>query len=107
MRYVLNSAVLTDFGSYVYAPITLAEVRVWLSAGPWQSRVGYGNTARWLTQRGGVYIPTSRASTVMRPGDEALVCRLTYRAQDPGVKQNAERDLYDDEIELGLLRRVA
>lgn len=69
--------------------------------------MGYGNTARWLTRKTGVYIPTDRAAFAMQPGDEALVVRLVYRLQDPKAKQDWSRDLFDDEIELGILTRVA
>lgn len=34
MRYVLSSAVITEFGTYRYEPATVEEAKIWLHAGP-------------------------------------------------------------------------
>lgn len=106
-RYVLNSAVITGFGSYEYLPLTLDEARAWLARGPVISQVGYPNTQAWIASRLGVELPLDRSARQMMPGDEALVVRLKYRLADPAQKRGAGVELTDDEVEVGLLRRIA
>lgn len=107
MRYVLNSAVVTDYGSYEYVPLDIPGARQWLVAGPVISQVGYKNTQRWIARRLGLELPIDRGARRMQPGDEALVVRLKYRLDDVRLKTAQEHDLADEDIELGLLCRIA
>jgi len=105
MRYLMNSAVIPEPGTYHYRIIPAGAARLWLMAGPWHSRVVYGETARYIQRKLGVQCPLSRVVTRMKPGDEALVVRLKYRAQDPSIKQGGQ-DLRDEDFEIGLLERI-
>ncbi|MCX7751198.1 MAG: YddF family protein, partial [Candidatus Bipolaricaulota bacterium] len=104
---VLNSAVVTDFGSYSYEPLTIDAVRAWLHAGPVISQVGYQSTADWIESRLGIRLPLSRDARRMQPGDEALVVRLRYRLDDPARKAGGGVALTDEDVEIGLLRRIS
>jgi hypothetical protein len=109
MRYILNSAVLTSFGRFGYQPMTAAEARAWLASGPFDSRIGYQETADALTALTGVPIDLNRTLVQMAPGDEALVFRLvlppgTARIQ-PGDKGRLTPEFVLANCEIGLLRR--
>jgi hypothetical protein len=111
VRYVLNSAVLTAFGSFTYEQISHAAAADWLRAGEFVSTVGYPETADAMTDLFGVSIPVNRASIQMAPGDEALVFRLVFPPGTPRLTPEAKGQLGLDFIreycEVGLLRCLA
>ena len=104
--WLLNSAVITADGVWTYRVISEAEARAWLKA-HWPtvlSRIGYSATADHVAELSGLpWRPAvSRESSVMAPGDEALVVRLPYRVQDPGTKATHVPQTW----EYGILRRI-
>lgn len=105
VRYLLNSAVITQPGTYSYRLITSVDAGLWLARPGWVSRVGYPANARFLESLvPGIHVPLSREATAMEAGDEALVVRLKYRLEDPTVKKGYEPK--PDDWEFGLLRRI-
>ena len=86
MRFLLNSAVITGPGTYVYRLVSEAEAAKWIQEGGWVSRIGYQATAEHIRCISGVRPDVSREQTAMEPGDEALIVRLKYRVQDPTMK---------------------
>lgn len=132
MRYLLNSAVLTSFGAYTYAPLTRNAAEQWLHAGidhrescqygleddvpcscqswTWHSTIGYQETCAALEQLCGLpagAVPLHRVQIAMQPGDEALVFRLKLPPGsariDPKDKGQIARHLEAEHWELGLL----
>lgn len=99
-RWLLNSAVLTGHGHYVYASATRADLVRYAAAGA-ISRIGYQQTADYIEAITGQPCPISRESIVMVPGDSAMIVRLRYRV-DPATK-GAPIALHPDDWELGLL----
>lgn len=90
MIYLMNSAVMPAgcYGTYRYTATTVEELRELLHGvyGPWQSRIGYPQTAdiigRWAGRR-----PTvDRTITELEDGDEMFIVRLRYRVPDPATK---------------------
>jgi hypothetical protein len=81
MRYLLNSAVLTAPGLYCYRLVSPEQARGWYAAGPAQSTIEYASTADLLSAILGEDVAVNYAPCTMRPGDEALVCRLA-----PGMR---------------------
>lgn len=106
MRYILNSAVITRPGLYDYRLITLEHARAWLQAGPWESTIGYQETATALTALTGIPIPCNRKQVLMNAGDEALIFRLTCRMQDCALKGRISPRFVLANCEIGILRRV-
>ena len=105
MRYVLSSAVIPGPGVYRYTLMPVADARVWLGAGgPWESRVGLAATALYIERVLGVKVPVLRVIVRLRPGDEALVVRRTYRVRDVEIKH--WQQFTDEGWEIGLLQRV-
>ena len=105
-RYVLNTAVISNPGMYVYRLVEQGEARDWLAAGPLVSRVGYPATADYIRRVLGVRLDLSREPTDMHTGDTALVVRLKYRMTDTRPKA-VDSGWGDDDFELGLLTCLA
>lgn len=111
MRYLLNSAVATSFGSYEYEPMTEEQAKEWLHAGPWFSTIGYPETAAALAALTGIAIPVNRKQISMQAGDEALVFRLVLPAGtprlDPADKGRLTPEFIRKHAEIGLLTKVS
>jgi len=110
-RYILNSAVITAPGAYVYKLISVEEAKNWYFSGTTpESTIGYEETAEALSQLLGVPIPVNRKTIVMQAGDEALVFRLVLPPNSPRIdpkdKGQIAKHLSAGHWELGLLRRV-
>jgi len=108
MRYVLNSAVITSPGKYLYVLISPAAARDWWMRGEEPvSAVGYEETAEALSQLLGVRVQVNRVTIKMRPGDEALVFRLVLPPGTPRInprdKGQIARHVAAGHWELGLL----
>ncbi len=110
MKYVLNSAVVTSWGTWEYRPATLEEARRWLRNGEWYSIVRYPDTAEVIRRLTGVEVPVRNESIRMKPGDEALVFRIRYEMGGPRVAQELKGTLDPDwierNIEIGFLRML-
>ena len=106
MKYILNSAVITNPGTYEYYRIEIKEAAFWIVAYKWQSCIGYQETADALRVLTGQEIPVNRRQIKMEVGDEALIFRLTKRVSDPENKGKMSIDFVLDNHEVGILRRT-
>lgn len=113
MLYLLNSAVVTLPGTYRYRHVGPAEARLIYHTTPPDERrsgVGYRETARVMETILGLRpgeIPVVRTTTLMQPGDRAIVFRLTERLPDAAMKGRlTEAELIAWPHELGLLERI-
>jgi hypothetical protein len=100
MLYVLNSPILTSFGSYRYKPISLREAVELLKQG-FVSAVGHEATASFLSQLTGITIPVNRVQIQMKPRDKAIVFQVLQRL--PEGKVLSEEELKAVPYRLGLL----
>ncbi|GIV50956.1 MAG: hypothetical protein KatS3mg038_1477 [Candidatus Kapaibacterium sp.] len=110
-RYLLNSAVITAPGTYVYDYLSPEQAREWYSRGPAPlSTIGYAETAEALSELLGVDIVVNKVAIVMYPGDEALVFRLVLPPGTPRLnpqdKGRIAQIIHAGHWELGLLKRV-
>jgi len=101
--YILNTPVLTDWGEYVFRPISVDEALELLEGG-FVSAVGHEGTAQVLSQLLGVKVPVSRIQIRMNVGDKALVFRILTRL--PEGKILTEEELKKLPWTIGLLERV-
>ena len=103
-RYLLNSAVIPagGFGIYQYDESNEEQLAEFLRT-PFESRIGYPETAQKIRQWTGVAVPLSRETSMMEPGDEAMVVRLKYRVQNPATKG---APVEDNQWEIGHLKRL-
>lgn len=110
MRYILNSAVITSPGCYIYNLITPDEAREWIKQGPFLSTIGYQETAKVLSEMLGIEIQVNRITIQMQKDDEALVFRIVlppgHPRIDPANKGQIQNILGSGFFELGLLKKV-
>lgn len=104
MRYLINSAVISNdgWGTYEYLPASEADLDAFVRFGDVVSAIGYQATADFIEAITGVAVPVSRVSYAMVAGDEAMVVRLKYRVPDPRRKHDLAPAPGD--FEIGLLR---
>jgi len=110
-RYILNSAVITSPGHYIYFLIGPEEARRWLTARSYpESTIGYEETAEALSQLLNAHIPVNRKTIEMRAGDEALVFRLVLPPGSPRIDPKDKGQIMSHvragHWELGLLKKV-
>lgn len=107
-RYVLNSAVITTEGVFTYGLVAPDEARAWLHAGPYESTIGYAETAEAVGNfLLGEPFAVNRVTIQMKTGDEALVARLKFRAGEKRIPPHLKGVLMEDfvmaRLEMGVL----
>lgn len=105
MRYLLNSAVITTPGKYIYRVLSVEEARKWLDSGPYKSTIGYAETAQAITLLLGVSVEVNKEVIKMNVGDEGLVFRLTRRFS-PSQKGNVSIPFVLENHEIGVLIKM-
>jgi hypothetical protein len=99
MKKLLNSAMMPNLDCvYDCRSCGPYEFARYLQAGPFESYIGYPETARILEELSGVKIPISRAQTTVEPGDTLLIARLKYRLGNPADKGKTTHTLDDFEF---------
>lgn len=78
MVTLLNTSVLTNYGSYTYAPLTLDEVRRLIGEG-FTSAIGHPETADVVSELLKTPVPVNRVDYVQQPGDKAIIFKLRSR----------------------------
>ena len=101
---VLNTSILSEYGSYTYEPLTAKEAHQ-LLAGGFVSAVGHQATAEVLSAALGVDIPMNRIAFTQQPGQRAIVLKLCSRPAE-GVILTKE-EVRNIGYELALLTRTA
>ncbi|NKI33914.1 DUF1874 domain-containing protein [Wenzhouxiangella sp. XN79A] len=104
MIYLLNSPVLTSYGTYEFqGPVSPDSAGKLMTEG-FVSAIGHSSTAEILSDLLGHHIEHQRISVQMETGDRAIVFRLLQRVppQDISSKQQLEEVGY----ELAILERV-
>ena len=100
--YMLNTPILTEYGSFNFRKSSLPEVKELLSQG-FTSAIGHEGTATLMSQLTGVDIPVNRVAIKMQPGDMAIVFRLLTRL--PEGKILTQEELEKVPYEFGILER--
>lgn len=84
---LMNSAFMPEEGVYTLKRITPEEARKLLNkATKIESYVGYSDTANYMSRVLGIEVPVNRGETTLEDGDIMLICRLSYRVQNPQDK---------------------
>lgn len=104
MVTLLNSSVLTSYGSYTYEALTLEEVRGLIAEG-FNSAIGHQETAEVLSELLNFLVPFNRIEYVQRPGEKAIIFKLKQRIPAGVVLSRGEIERLG--YEFGLLTRVS
>ena len=101
---VLNTSILSEYGSYTYEPLTAQQAHQ-LLAGGFISAVGHQATAEVLSEDLGITIPMNRVTFTQQPGQRAIVLNLCSRPAEGVIltKEEMRKIGYN----LALLTRTA
>lgn len=105
MITILNTSILTAYGTYEYVPVTLDQARELVQRWKYQSAVGHAATADILTLLLGVTVPAARVQYKQGAGDTALVFKLQQRLPEGTVLTTVE-EIEDVGFEFGVLTRM-
>lgn len=104
MITILNTSIVTDYGTFEYCPSSLNEVKALLAEQPYQSAVGHASTAQIISELTGFNVPVNRMEYRQQVGDTAIVFKLNGRPPE-GVILSKEQ-LEEIGFSFGLLHRV-
>ena len=100
--YILNTPILTEYGSFNFRKSSLPEVKELLSQG-FTSAIGHEATAALMSHLTKVQIPVNRVAIKMQLGDKAIVFRMLTRL--PEGKVLTQEELSQVPYEFGILER--
>lgn len=86
MNRLMNSAMMPKTGSYRCMAIHKETFADLLKNYPFESYIGYQDTADHIKSVSGVDIPLNRSQTTLEDGDCMIVCKLKYRVASPSDK---------------------
>jgi hypothetical protein len=107
---LLNTSILTSFGTYTYKPLRLEEARALVSefqreGKSIQSAIGHQTTAELLATLLEFPVTANRIEFQQTLNDVALIFRL--KARPPEGKVLSHEELEEVGYEFGLLSRIA
>ena len=89
MVTILNTSILTNYGSYTYEALTLEEAQELVKAG-FDSAVGHQSTCDVLTELLGVEVSLNRKQYSQEIGDRALIFKLNGRPEEGKILTREE-----------------
>ena len=104
MFYILNTPILTAYGTYHFAHISVSLAQELMIQEKFTSAVGHQGTAEIISRLVNINVSMNRITIKMQPGDSAIVFRLLERL--PEGKVLLVEELKSLPYEFGLLERV-
>lgn len=104
MIYIMNTPILTEYGSYEFSKINLDDAEHLLLHSKFVSAIGHEATAKLMSMLTSVEIPVNRISIKMLKGDFAIVFRLLQRL--PEGKVLSIEELKKIPFEFALLKKI-
>lgn len=101
---ILNTSIITAFGSFKYEPLTLVEAQAVIQNG-FTSYVGHDSTCDILSELLETPIAMNRAQFAQAEGQQALVFKLNGRPPEGQILSRAQ--LEEIGFSFGLLTRTA
>ena len=101
---LLNTSILTGFGTFEFQPISLAQARDLVKKSEVYSAIGHKETAEILSDLLETEVETNRANFVQSVEDTALVFKLKSRIPEGKVLNRAE--IEEIGYDFGILRRL-
>lgn len=107
---LLNTSILTAYGTYRYEPLSLEQAKALLrdyqrNGWPIQSAIGHQSTAELLSDLLEFHVPANRSEFKQAVNDVAMVFKLCRRISEGSIltREEIERTGY----EFGLLTRLS
>lgn len=104
MLTILNTSILTSYGTFEYGSMTLDEVKAAIKEEGFQSAVGHQSTCDVLTSLLGQEIPLNRIQYSQQPGQRALVFKLKGRPEEGKIL--TAQEIEEIGYEFGMLVRL-
>ncbi len=101
---LLNTAILTTFGTFDFQPVSLSGVRDLLNNVRCESAIGHAATAEILSDLLEIPVEVNRVEYTQETGETAVVFRLKSRIPEGKVLNRGE--LEEIGYEFGILRRL-
>lgn len=105
MITLLNTSILTSFGSYSYLPTDVGSVRKLLAENEWQSAIGHQSTADVLSELLDIKVPVNRIAYEQDVNDIAVVFKLNSRAPEGVILSKLE--IIELGYHFGLLKKLS
>ena len=102
--YLLNSPILTSFGSWNYSPLTTDQVKELLTENDFTSAVGHESSAKFLTLLLDVNVEQNRIQIKMQTGDKAITFKLLERLPEGIILTESEIAKFP--FEFGLMEKI-
>lgn len=102
MKYVFNTTIVVNNGTYRLSDISVEKAREILADGNFVSAIGHESTANIISTVLGIEVPMNRVND--NPGDLAVCFKLNSRPKEGSILS------YEDLVEIGfswkLLERI-
>lgn len=102
---LLNTSIITAYGSYRYEPISLDSAREIALTNNADSAIGHQVTADLLSQLFGFQVPVNRVNYEQQPGNLAIVFKLRGRPEEGKILTREEVE--DIGYDFGLITRLS
>ena len=101
---LLNTSILTDYGTYDFQPISLSEAKKMVKDSEIVSAVGHTATAGILSDLLEIEVRVNRTEFIQSTDDTALIFKLKSRIEEGKVLNRSE--IEEIGYEFGILRKV-
>jgi len=101
---LLNTGVLTSYGTFDFQPISLLEAKELVENAEINSAIGHAATAEILSELLEIDVETNRVEFLQSIGETAIVFKLKTRIAEGKVLDRAE--IEEIGYEFGILRRL-
>ena len=103
MIFIINSPVITSFGSYTYIETSVDEIKEILEKESYISAIGHEEIAVLLSRILNIKVMVNRITISQKPGDKLIVIKPKPRLE---LDRNySDKDIEEIGFELGILER--
>lgn len=103
MIFIINSPVITSFGSYTYIETSVDDIKKILEKESYISAIGHEEIAVLLSRILNIKVMVNRITISQKPGDKLIVIKPKPRLE---LDRNySDKDIEEIGFELGILER--
>lgn len=103
MIFIINSPVITSFGSYTYIETSVDDIKKILEKESYISAIGHEEIAVLLSRILNIKVMVNRITISQKPGDKLIVIKPKPRLE---LNRNySDKDIEEIGFELGILER--